>query len=431
MIYDIVIVGAGVAGISVALGLQKHFPKLKIAVLERYNVPGGRMWTHSAKVGTQTIHYESGAGRVHSSHKRCLNLIKQYNLNTIRIESESEWRPYGAKESEPNYFDATWLELCNLFTMLPKTTLRTHTLRELAIHMLGPEKATQLLDMYPYRAEIEVMSAEASIPIYTQLAKGHFVVLKEGFTTLIKSLVESAEKLGITFVYDIEIQRVELKEDIYNISGIKDKKYVQYKSKRAILAAPSKALQKIYPFSADHPLLKHIRMEPLMRVYSVYKDASWFPAHKVVTNSPLRYIIPINKAQGLIMSSYLDSRDIEQWPDSTKPENMERFAFKIRSETQILYPNLDIPKAVYTKAHLWKDGCSYWLPGEYNYKKLSSQALHPMPETHPRLHLVGESFSEQQQWIEGALEHAERLIHMIKEELTVTQASANKNQKSK
>jgi monoamine oxidase len=429
MLYDIIIVGAGVAGLSVAVGLKKLYPKLKIVILERYNAPGGRMWTHTAQVGPHTVHYESGAGRVHSSHRRCLNLIKKHNLNTIRIESNSEWRPYGASESEPNYFEQTWYELCTLFSDLPKETLRLNTLRELAIDLLGVEKATQLLDMYPYRAEIEVMSAESSIPIYTELAKGHFVILKEGFTTLIKSIVKEAEKLGIAFVYDIEIQRVELKEEIYTVSGIKDKKYVQYKSKRTILAVPSKGLQKIYPFSADHPLLKHIRMEPLLRIYSVYKDTSWFPKHKVITNTPLRYIIPINKAEGLIMSSYLDSRDIEQWPDTTKPENMERIEFKIRNETQILYPNLEIPKAIYTKAHLWQDGCSYWLPGDYSYKKQSAQALHPMSETHPNLHLVGESFSEHQQWIEGALEHAERLIDMLKTDLAVEQSSINKNQK--
>jgi len=427
MLYDIVIVGAGAAGLSTALGLKKLYPKLKIVILERYDAPGGRMWTHTAKVGSETIHYESGAGRVHSSHKRCLNLIKKHNLNTIRIESMAEWRPYGAKESEPNYFEQTWLELCLLFADLPKITLRSNTLRELAIDLLGSEKATQLLDMYPYRAEIEVMSAESSIPIYTELASGHFVVVKEGFTTLIGSMVKEAEKLGITFVYTLEIQRLELKEGVYNVSGIKNKKYVQYKCKRVILAVPSNALQKIYPFSADHPLLKHIRMEPLLRVYSVYKDASWFPEHKVVTNTPLRYIIPINKEKGLIMSSYLDSRDIEQWPDTSKPENMERFEFKIRNETQILYPDLEIPKAIYTKTHLWRDSCSYWLPGDYNYKKLSAQALHPMPETYPNLHLVGESFSEKQQWIEGALEHADSLIEMVKLELAGEQSNTKKS----
>jgi hypothetical protein len=39
-----------------------------------------------------------------------------------------------------------------------------------------------------------------------------------------------------------------------------------------------------------------------------------------------------------------------------------------------------------------------------------------MPQTHPRLHLVGESFSTKQQWIEGALEHATTLVELLKEE---------------
>jgi hypothetical protein len=39
-----------------------------------------------------------------------------------------------------------------------------------------------------------------------------------------------------------------------------------------------------------------------------------------------------------------------------------------------------------------------------------------MPQTHPKLHIVGESFSVKQQWIEGALEHADNLVEKLKEE---------------
>jgi hypothetical protein len=88
---------------------------------------------------------------------------------------------------------------------------------------------------------------------------------------------------------------------------------------------------------------------------------------------------------------------------------------KIANETQNLFPELDIPKALYTKAYLWRQGCSYWLPGNYDYREISKQALYPMPETYPNLHIVGESFSQKQQWVEGALEHADQLVKLILE----------------
>lgn len=120
------------------------------------------------------------------------------------------------------------------------------------------------------------------------------------------------------------------------------------------------------------------------------------------------------------MSSYIDSRDIEPWSDLHKKENNERLKMKVQNETQALFPELTIPPALYTKAHLWRDGCSYWLPNEESYKELSHRALDPLPD-HPNLHLIGESYSTKQQWIEGALEHADTLVAAIKENLTQIQ----------
>ena len=115
------------------------------------------------------------------------------------------------------------------------------------------------------------------------------------------------------------------------------------------------------------------------------------------------------------MSSYLDARDIEPWLEFVKKENNEMLKDKIQNETQNLFPELVIPKSKYTKAHLWRNGCSYWLPGNYDYREASREALYPMPETYPNLHIVGESFSLKQQWIEGAIEHADSLVKLINE----------------
>jgi len=232
-------------------------------------------------------------------------------------------------------------------------------------------------------------------------------------------MVKEAKALGITFDFNAEVQRIVFKEDNeYSVTGLKNKSFKEWTTPRLILATPVNALERIYPFSPDHPLLKKIRMEPLMRIYSVYKDASWFPSTRVVTNSPLRYIIPVDTKKGIIMSSYLDSRDIEFWHDLHKKGNNEILKAKIQQETQALFPELTIPESQKTTAHLWHDGCSYWLPGDYDYRTTSQQALLPMPQTHPRLHLVGESFSLKQQWIEGALEHADALVALLKEDYT-------------
>ena len=414
---DVLIVGAGAAGLRTAIELKKHKKDLKIRVLETNPEAGGRMYTYHTTVGHKKIEYDTGAGRIHSSHRRLHDLLKHYGIETHPLPEATGWRKQGTSTTKPDHFYELWSTLIKLYRELPPAVLRTRTLREVTHEAMGAQQANALLEAYPYRAEMEMMSGDSSVDLYTSLASGSFSVPQGGFTRLTEHLVKEARATGVTFEFNAEVQRIVLKDDNeYSVTGLKNKTFKEWTTSRLVLATPVNALERIYPFSPDHPLLKKIRMEPLMRIYSVYKDSSWFPPTRVVTNSPLRYIIPVDKKKGVIMSSYLDSRDIEFWHDLHKKENNAILKAKIQQETQALFPELTIPESEKTTAHLWRDGCSYWLPGDYDYRKASQQALLPMPQTHPRLHLVGESFSEKQQWIEGALEHADALVELLKEE---------------
>lgn len=420
-IYDILIVGGGVAGLRLAIEAKKVNKKLKILIIEKYSQMGGRMQTIHKKINGKEIQYESGAGRICTNHHKLLNLIQNYGLHITPISSKTEWRKYGNQNSEPNNFEEIWYNLCLQLSKLPKETLRSKTLRDLAIETLGVDLTQQLFDTYPYRAELEVSSAESAIDLYLSIGNKEFVILNEGFSELIHLMTKEAKQLGVKFVTDITINRVDVdKNQIYkvtsNSSAETDCKI--FEGKRVVLAVHRNALEKIYPFSMEHPLVKAVRMEPLLRIYSVYKDSSWFPSNKVVTNSPLRYIIPINKSNGLIMSSYLDSRDIELWSDLYKKNKVEELKDKIHNETSALFLEKSItekPSNIFPE--YWRDGCSYWLL-DTDYKALSKLALQPYPDDYPNLHIVGESFSLKQQWIEGSLEHADDLISLIKNSIS-------------
>lgn len=408
---DIIIVGTGIAGLRVATELLKVEPtKYKITFVEKYGAAGGRMETIHLP---NNIQYESGAGRIHSSHTQLLKIVKQHNLTLSPMSSNQGWRSFISKETVPNDFLPLFNSYCELLRALPKDQLQNKTIRDLLIEIQGVELAKNTLDEYPYRAELEIMSADAALDLFASLELGKFLHLNEGFSELIKRIVKNLQ--NVTFKFNTEIQRIQLNKatNKYTIKGIYKGKPIEFNADRVILAVPQKPLENIFPFSPDHPLLKKVRMEPLLRIYSIYKNSTWFPKNSIITDSPLRYIIPIDKSKGLIMSSYLDSRDIEPWRQFTKPEQNKSLIDKIQNETQTLFPELIIPKAEYTKAHLWSQGCSYWLPNTGDYRKTSKEALEPMPETYPRLHLVGESFSKKQQWIEGALEHADELVDLI------------------
>jgi hypothetical protein len=97
-----------------------------------------------------------------------------------------------------------------------------------------------------------------------------------------------------------------------------------------------------------------------------------------------------------------------------KKDKADELKEKIHNDTTALFPEANIPQPpTYTQAQFWRDGVSYWKTNT-NYKKLSEEAL----QAYPNLHVVGESFSTKQQWVEGSLEHADRLIALIKSQST-------------
>lgn len=110
------------------------------------------------------------------------------------------------------------------------------------------------------------------------------------------------------------------------------------------------------------------------------------------------------------MISYTDGKDARQLMrilDKYGEKSLEQFLIK---QLRMLFPDRNIPDPLFFKAHPWTSGCTYWLPGAYDPKELSEKALHPFPRAMPGVFVCGESFSLRQAWMEGALEHADRLI---------------------
>jgi len=154
-------------------------------------------------------------------------------------------------------------------------------------------------------------------------------------------------------------------------------------------------------------------MKPLLRTYGIFPTINgkpWFHGVKTtVTDSPLRFIIPINPKQGTLMTSYTDAEDTREYMKllDKSPAALEK---RIMRDTRELFPELDIPNPLFFKAHPWYDGCTYWTPGNYDPQEESDTVMHPMPHRFQGLYICGESFSMRQAWMEGALEHAEAML---------------------
>ena len=88
MLYDYLIVGAGISGLNTARLLHDKYPKKKICIVEKSEKIGGLITTKYKK--PENIKLEAGPAVVYSYQKNMLKLIKKYDIETFHINLTSK-----------------------------------------------------------------------------------------------------------------------------------------------------------------------------------------------------------------------------------------------------------------------------------------------------------------------------------------------------
>jgi protoporphyrinogen oxidase len=406
MSYDVIIVGAGITGLRVGIETLTKSPTLRCCILEKYNYTGGRVVTYHKelpKVGA--LHWENGAGRISISHKKVLKLLKKYDLTFKHISQELNF----------NNTKNRFTELLPIFLQplesLPREVLQMHTLKQL-LHKVWGVHAREFYIQFPYYSEIQVVRADIALESFRSEMQSTvgFGQCKEGLSELIKNMVKEFESLGGSIIQNTEVIAVTPQMELLcQNTNVADSKKT-FRTDMCIIALHRDAVQLIKGINTM-PILKKLKMQPLLRMYAVFpvkKGVSWFTGiEKTVTDNPLRYVIPIDPAKGVIMISYTEGKDALYWMHHANPEQ------KVMKEIRKLFPTRSIPDPIFFKVHPWYNGTTYWLPGNYDVEDESRKALHPMPKEFPRLFMCGESFAVKQAWMEGALDHADQLCESL------------------
>lgn len=429
--YDVIVVGAGIAGLHVAGELGRTHPSWTIAVLEKYKTLGGRVYTYIPK-GTD-LHWESGAGRIHDSHIRTHGLLKKHGLRTIGIGSGVGYMARPGEPIQPNIFERVILPIFIApLRRLGVDVLSRHTVGGLLERVFGVERAGQLMSWFPYKSEMSTQRADVALDAFfgrgSVASNSGYSVVAEGFGLLIARMVAalpsnvvvlrrhsvvdvspgpSANASTVTVVYD------------------GNKKMLLRADKACIMAVHSTGLRAITPFQTYAPL-RYLKTEPLLRIYAIFQkggDGPWFAGlGRVVFPGGLRYMIPVDEAHGVVMISYTDGADTTHYSgivDRYGDESAELQRAVMR-DVRRWFPRLRIPEPTYIKAHYWSVGTTYWLPlsRRETYKtaeELSAQIVHPFPRSLPGVYVCGESYSaDKQAWVEGALESAEGLLKKLR-----------------
>ena len=403
--YDYIIIGGGISGFYCALEILKHNKEKKVVLCEKYATLGGRISTfHKGD-----LQWEAGAGRVSTNHTMLMGLLKKYKHTLYPIEGTLLYKDDCI---EPDYFDKTLDAYIKPLASLDAALLAKYTVKELLIQIHGKEAAETYLDGFPYRAEAEVLRADLGIKVlYGEMGpREKYVVSGEGLSDVIVHMKAEFLTAGGTILYNYECLDIDAKDtvSVTFLTGLRKnpqrtKKILQ--AKKVICAMESEALRKI-PYFSDFSVLKHLRMEPLLRTYAVY-DKPWFSQlPKIVTQGPLRYFIPVDYKKNIAMVSYTDSRDTVGFHNILKKFGEASLGRHIQNLLKKLFGN--VPDYTFFKSHYWKYGATYWLPGDYDPYEESRKSLKPFGEK--EVYVVGESFSLKQAWIEGSLEQSKKLF---------------------
>jgi hypothetical protein len=424
-IYDLIIVGGGIAGLRVGIESLKRYPNIKCCILEKYGYIGGRIVTFRKdipKIGK--VQWEIGAGRISTSHTKVLALFKKYGLTFIPMSDDVDFINDHTNK-EPIIVANNFTDLIDIYLgplgCLSTDVLATHTIKGLLNKTVGQEIAKKFYEQFPYYSEIHVLRADSALDAFRKEmgTNNGFGGCKEGLSSITDAMSNEFIQLGGKILLDMDVFKITSNFDksiridctIRNTA-----RRVSYIGKTTVLALHHSALKKINGVNKME-VLNHLTMTPLLRIYAIFPSkggVSWFSGlNKTVTNSQIRYIIPIDSTRGIIMISYTDGHDASWWikqGENAAEHGEENVKDLIMIEIRKLFPDRTIPNPIFFKQHPWHDGCTYWLPGSYNIEEESIKSLHPMPDKMPNLFMCGESFAVKQCWIESALDQADKLL---------------------
>jgi protoporphyrinogen oxidase len=409
---DCIIVGSGIAGLYAAVELARL--KRRVAVYEKHKEIGGRVYTFHQKINEIDLQWEAGAGRISEHHTIIIKLLKRYKLKYVPIGGGIQYKDTYTSDLEPDAFEAAIPIFLDPLIGLPQEDLEKHTIRELVTKIHGARKAAEYLIRFPYRAEIDVMRADMALKLFLGEFRRteRYGICAEGLSALTAALQADAEKRGVVFRMEHELVNINNEEATFKHGS----EQVVVKAPQFILALTCEALRELGPFKKWH-VLKHIRMEPLLRFYGAFPKEDgklWYEKYggRIVTSTPIRYMIPGSAVIGSAQMSYTDSQDARYWIEKLHADGEKKVGEEMLAELRkLLSPS--IPPPFFVKAHAWDHGVTYWLPGHYDPAKLSKEAVTPFPETMPAIHVCGESFSLRQGWMEGAVEHAALVVKKL------------------
>jgi hypothetical protein len=391
MMYDVVIIGGGIAGLYAAYNIKRFLPTTTFIILEKERKQrlGGRAGNEMF-CGTEIV---TGAGIGRRKKDVLLHrLLKEFSIETPEFIVEPKYSRTITQLSDiPKIMD----ELKKKYNSDKPETFKTF-----AKSILGEKEYENFLITSGYT---DYENEDAHDVLYHYGMEDNSTKFT-GFHVAWKTLVSKmAEMIGPEhFVFSSKIVALSkiVSENRFEVyTGSND-----FSAKKVIIATTISSIRLLLP---DFHIYKEIEGQPFLRVYGKFDKKSvniinQFMKGTTIVPGPLQKIIPIDADKGIYMIAYSDNKNAEFLKTHLENTAQNRHFF-----CQLIEESLGIQKdslKLLTMKHFyWDIGTHYYKPLEKYYKtraEFIEKAQHP----DKNVMIVGEALSFQQGWTEGALE---------------------------
>jgi monoamine oxidase len=468
--FDVAIAGAGAAGTYLAYRLIRERPEWRIAIFERSDRIGGRLW--SVNVDGVSHPIELGGMRYMSGHRLVQSVVDELGIETRSFDpADGPERTFlrgvtGRSPDDPEAGrgyelpageagrSATDLMRDAFLKILPQAgeldedgwrrhratatfggrALTDWSIEDAVATLLSPEGHRFMTDVFGYDSGIGPHNASDAIQYVmgTGYPSGRARVPVDGMDRIPRELAVRFEALGGTMWLGHDLHRIEVGEGSV-ILGFADGSSVR--AGRLVLTLPIPALEAL---AADSPIINgpiwqrlygSIAGFPAMKLYCWYERPWWRDGIdpptglRTTTDLPNRMVFYFDEAPdqpAAILASFTDHRHNEPiialaaGRSRGEPASSELLE-ALRGWLAAAHPRVEVPTTAGSAFQHWgadprEVAWHFWRAGA-NSDEMIDLAAQPDPSL--PIHICGEVFTRRGAWVEGALEAADTVARAL------------------
>lgn len=390
--YDVIIVGAGMAGLFTAYQIRKRRPDWAILLLEKSRKIGGRADTEMF-YGTP-IAIGAGIGRLQKD-KRLARLMRELDF-PIKTFSSSH-RSLVTKEID---VEATMRLLKEAYKK--EQGDRHTTFSAFARRVLGNADYHRFLSSTGFTDYQQEDAYETLYEYGMEDNLGEWKAFSVPWHDLGEALYKAIGHDPFAFRKAVTHIK-ELPDGILEVGTAIRK----YQTKKVVVATTIDTLRHLFP---KHPLYDRIEGQPFLRVYGKFDKASTQILQTRIqgmtyVDFPVQKIIPMNVEKGVYMIVYNDNQSALELKGRIEntPANCRFYERLLEDVLQVSGLHLVAIRAFY-----WEIGTHYYKPlvGHESRESFMTKAQRPAEN----VFVVGELVSRNQGWTEGCLESVAEVL---------------------